>query len=327
MNTNTTQGNGADVGYPIGVVARLTGIRPTTLRIWERRYGLVRPGRSEGRSRLYSEDDLRRLTLVKTLVDAGHQISLLAPLTIEQLRQRLEAVTARIVTPGGERKAPVRVAVLGSSLPERLNSTTSMATTQGVEFIASFTDERELVEGASANEPDVLVLEYPTVHADAPSNVRTLLGGTGARRAVVVYGIASSQALRDLGAAGVICLRAPVPITDLVSSCRNAPLQAGRAIAAAEPAPSEQVPPRRFSVQQLARISARAPAIACECPHHLVDLINSMAAFETYSRECENRNPEDAQIHAFLSVTAGRSRAMLEAALERVAEFEGIDIS
>ena len=173
----------------------------------------------------------------------------------------------------------------------------------------------------------MLVLEYPTVHDDAPAKVSTLLGGTGATRAVVVYGIASSQALRDLAAAGVICLRAPVPITDLLSSCRNAPLPAGRAIAAVQPAASEQVPLRRFSAEQLARISTRAPAIACECPHHLVDLINSMAAFETYSRECENRNSEDAEIHAFLSVTAGRSRAMLEAALERVAEFEGIDIS
>ena len=59
----------------------------------------------------------------------------------------------------------------------------------------------------------------------------------------------------------------------------------------------------------------------------VVDLINGMAAFETYSHECENRNSEDAQIHAYLGATASRSRAMLEAALARVAEFEGIDIN
>lgn len=34
-------------GYPIGVVSRLTKIHAETLRVWERRYGLVRPQRTE----------------------------------------------------------------------------------------------------------------------------------------------------------------------------------------------------------------------------------------------------------------------------------------
>ena len=324
----TIQSNStAAVGYPIGVVSRLTGIRPTTLRIWERRYGLVRPNRSEGMNRLYSEDDLRRLTLVKALVDAGHQISLLAPMTIEQLRQRLEGTTARIIRPGNGNSRPARVVSVGSSLPERLKGAEHIALAQGVEFTDSFADEQELLRESDALEPDVLALEYATVHHDALPRVQSLLTATGASRAVVIYGIAAGQALQDLGSAGVICLRAPVPLADIVSTCRNASRPAQPGLAAIEPVTSEQVPERRFSPEQLARISARAPAIACECPHHLVDLINSMAAFETYSRECENRNTEDAQIHAFLGVTAGRSRAMLEAALERVAEFEGIDIS
>ncbi|UCH49754.1 MAG: MerR family transcriptional regulator [Betaproteobacteria bacterium] len=327
IDMTTTRTNSATAGYPIGVVARLTGIRPTTLRIWERRYGLVRPSRTEGKNRLYSEDDLRRLTLVKTLVDAGHQISLLAPLSAEQLRHRLESTTARLVEPGKGDTPPVRVTAVGGSMPERLKATSQIASAQGVEFTASFSSEQALLDDAATSESDVLLLEYATVHHDTLAKVQSLLTATGASRAVVVYGIAASQALQDLGSAGVICLRAPVPIADLVSTCRNVSRPGPPALATIETYPSEQVPPRRFSPEQLVRISTRAPAIACECPHHLVDLINSMAAFETYSRECENKNPQDAQIHAFLSVTAGRSRAMLEAALQRVAEFEGIDIS
>lgn len=321
------QSNSGAVGYPIGVVSRLTGIRPTTLRIWERRYALVRPDRSEGKSRLYSEDDLRRLTLVKALVDAGHQISLLAPMTIEQLRLRLEGTTARVVKPGSNDNAPARVVSVGSSLAERLKGAEHIALAQKIDFIASFNDEVGLLNNAATLDPDVLALEFATIHHDALPKIQSLLTATGASRAVVIYGIASGQVLQDLGSAGVVCLRAPVPLADIVSTCRNASRREHAPLAAVEPIASEQVPERRFTPEQLARISTRAPTIACECPHHLVDLINSMAAFETYSRECENRNTEDAHIHAFLGVTAGRSRAMLEAALERVAEFEGIDIS
>jgi methylmalonyl-CoA mutase cobalamin-binding subunit len=51
--------------------AELTGVAPDTLRAWERRYGVVEPGRSEGGYRLYDDRALRRLAAMKALVDAG----------------------------------------------------------------------------------------------------------------------------------------------------------------------------------------------------------------------------------------------------------------
>ena len=47
--------------YPIGDASRLVGVSPGTLRSWERR-GLIAPHRSRAGYRLYSRDDLRRLT-------------------------------------------------------------------------------------------------------------------------------------------------------------------------------------------------------------------------------------------------------------------------
>ncbi|MFP2770839.1 MerR family transcriptional regulator [Oceanisphaera sp. KMM 10153] len=44
--------------YPIRDVSRLTGINPVTLRAWQRRYGLLKPARTEKGHRLYSEDDI-----------------------------------------------------------------------------------------------------------------------------------------------------------------------------------------------------------------------------------------------------------------------------
>lgn len=72
--------------YAIGAVARLTGVAVDTLRAWERRYGVVTPSRAGGR-RLYSEEDVRRLTLLRKAVEQGHAISQVAQLPVETLSQ------------------------------------------------------------------------------------------------------------------------------------------------------------------------------------------------------------------------------------------------
>src|SRR5919108_2841719 len=52
--------------YMISVAAELVGMHPQTLRIYEQK-GLVRPGRTPGGTRLYSERDLDRLRLIQRL--------------------------------------------------------------------------------------------------------------------------------------------------------------------------------------------------------------------------------------------------------------------
>jgi MerR family transcriptional regulator, heat shock protein HspR len=52
--------------YMISVAADLVGMHPQTLRIYEQK-GLVRPGRTPGNTRLYSERDLERLRLIQRL--------------------------------------------------------------------------------------------------------------------------------------------------------------------------------------------------------------------------------------------------------------------
>ena len=57
--------------YKIGAISRLTGINPVTIRVWETRYGAVEPVRTEGKQRMYSENELARLSLMKQLTDEG----------------------------------------------------------------------------------------------------------------------------------------------------------------------------------------------------------------------------------------------------------------
>jgi MerR family transcriptional regulator, light-induced transcriptional regulator len=75
--------------YPIGAVARKTGLSVHTLRAWERRYGVVTPQRSAGGTRLYSNADVTRLRLLRRATEAGHPIGQVAPLPAESLRELL----------------------------------------------------------------------------------------------------------------------------------------------------------------------------------------------------------------------------------------------
>jgi MerR family transcriptional regulator, light-induced transcriptional regulator len=63
------------MSYRIKSVAALTGLTTSTLRAWERRYGLVSPSRTSGGYRVYSDDDVARLTRIKSLLDNGFKVS------------------------------------------------------------------------------------------------------------------------------------------------------------------------------------------------------------------------------------------------------------
>lgn len=73
--------------FSIQAVAERTGLTPHVIRAWERRYRAIKPARSQGRHRLYSEDEIDRLSLLHRAVRAGHSIGQIAALSSEELRQ------------------------------------------------------------------------------------------------------------------------------------------------------------------------------------------------------------------------------------------------
>ncbi|MDQ6967004.1 MAG: MerR family transcriptional regulator [Mariprofundaceae bacterium] len=56
---------------PIRYVAQATGVLPVTLRAWERRYGLLKPARTEKGHRLYSEGDIATIRQIVALIRRG----------------------------------------------------------------------------------------------------------------------------------------------------------------------------------------------------------------------------------------------------------------
>ena len=71
--------------HPIRIVTERTGLGLETLRAWERRYGAVRPGRTEGGQRQYSDADVERLRLLARVTASGRSIGQVARLSMEEL--------------------------------------------------------------------------------------------------------------------------------------------------------------------------------------------------------------------------------------------------
>ena len=77
-------------------MAERTGLSPHVLRVWERRYSAVEPGRAEGGQRFYADADVKRLRLIRTAIAAGRSIGQVARLSTDELTRLVgEDETAR----------------------------------------------------------------------------------------------------------------------------------------------------------------------------------------------------------------------------------------
>lgn len=73
--------------YPIKVIARKTGLSLHVIRAWEKRYQVVHPERTDTNRRLYSENDLQHLSLLKQATDQGYNIGNIAGLPLAELQE------------------------------------------------------------------------------------------------------------------------------------------------------------------------------------------------------------------------------------------------
>jgi DNA-binding transcriptional MerR regulator/methylmalonyl-CoA mutase cobalamin-binding subunit len=144
--------------HPIRVVSRRTGLSPAVLRAWEKRYGVVVPSRSDGGQRLYTDEDVTRLSLLRRAVEEGRAISQVAGLSTEEL-------TGLVREDAVERIGPGAVEPMGSSsAAEILESATTAVTAMDPKRL-----ERILSRAA-------LALPVPVVIDDVVSPLLKVLG-------------------------------------------------------------------------------------------------------------------------------------------------------
>lgn len=304
--------------YRIGAVCRMTGLSPHVLRVWEKRYGVVQPERQTNRRRLYSEEDVRKLSLLKTLVDRGQAIGTLAELGPDELERRVEQTAAAESPSLTEKPALILV---GETLSVYADA---CAASDVFDLAGVFTDSPALHDHPFERPPDVAVLEWPTLHAESGTAANRLANRLNIRHLVLVYNYASRSALKLLQGPRITAIRSPLDLTALEAVVgwrlgfrpRGGLDESGGRVPVA--------PARRFSDRDLACLATQSATVACECPRHLAQLISSLARFEVYSAECESRGQEDAALHSYLYSATSQARSAMENALARVVEMEGL---
>lgn len=111
--------------YIISVAAELAGVHPQTLRIYEQK-GLIRPLRTSGNTRRYSDDDIERLRAIQRLTDEGLNLAgvrrvMELQVEIGRLRQRVQELQEQlehrraIAMPG--RRVGAQIVPLDTVLP------------------------------------------------------------------------------------------------------------------------------------------------------------------------------------------------------------------
>jgi len=313
----------SEQAYSIGIVARRTKVHPETLRIWERRYALVVPQRSDTGRRVYSEADIVKLSLVKQLTELGHPVGGLAILPVEALRERLAAALPAAPEITTVRHA-CRIIVEGDSLTVRLGREKQLL--NEIDIVAHLAPAAETPAGIAALQAEILLIELTTLNDSSLTAVRKRLLECRVSAAVVVFSFSTRSAVAQLEHAGIPCLKAPVTAMEIWRACQSVRSQSSAPAPALNTAPGLPVSARRFNNTQLLAISQIEGAIACECHRHLVELVTSLAALEQYSSECANRNADDAALHAYLNKATGQARALLEDCLASLIAVEGIQV-
>lgn len=310
--------------YGIGAVSKRTGLTPANIRMWEKRYEVVEPVRSGTNRRFYRPEDVERLTLLKTLTEGGHSISNIAEMSMEELRKRV----AEEMPKGVKRKGPSlsvepgKLMVIGPGLEGLVAGQEILE----AELVGSFEGMEEVEE--KLPETELLVVNTETLFPETIAKVREVVQKCQAARTILIYRFTSSKTVQALAKTikNLTLWKGPVENGALRRECvvqlnsLRQPLD-NAALTLAEP-----IPERIYDLDQLNRIARVPTSIECECPQHLAGLLQSLSAFEKYSEECEDRNPDDALLHAFLHRTTAQARRSLEEALRHLVLVEGIEL-
>ncbi|CAN5460274.1 hypothetical protein BH10PSE17_BH10PSE17_27250 [soil metagenome] len=292
-----------------GTAARLAGLPVATLRVWERRYEVVRTARSDSGQRLYSNHDVLRLRLMRQLTHAGHAIGTLASLSLEALQALVAGVpTTFSVLPTHARTA----VVVGRMAAHKLESVAGWT-------LRAVHDSIEQAAAADRDEgvTDLLLIRLESLQAASVPSILALGQAVSARTIVVIYGFGAEHSAAALLASGVTARREPITARELAQLLRG-PVEAPPLDDA-----GWRVAQRVFDDDRLMALADLPSPVACECLRHMTEIVTQLNAFERYSQDCVSSGPDDAALHLHLSRMAGAARTLFESALERVLSDSG----
>jgi len=302
-----------------GTAARLAGLPATTLRVWERRYGVVSAQKSAGGQRIYTMRDVARLKRLRELTETGHAIGTIASLDLEALDALQSARSALSARPTESAHRDLDLVVVGSAATHLLKAM------RGCTLRAVYDDLDQAEHDApQALKGSLLLVRLPSLQPALVDRVLSVAAAFEARAMFVLYAFGSRASIRSLQDAGATVRREPSTTGDLeqwIRGIRNARPSSTPSVDIEGP-----IAARMFSDEMLSRLSTMQSSVACECLRHMSEVVSQLAGFERYSRECVSVGPADAALHRHLSRVAGSARAMFEQALQRAMSERGLEL-
>ncbi len=303
--------------YGIGTVARLTGLKPDTLRAWERRYGLGASQKSAAGRRQYSQSDLEHLQMVATLVRSGARIGEIASSERKTLEFLLNSQNGL-----AEQIAPAKPIILciGAQLCRWLDQHQGLLANVDAKMARIPLAKAQSQLAGYLDEVDVLVAEGDSLDMKELQSLETLASQLGARTVIATHTGLSANRLKQLQERDmVVCEYPPDPAFLACEMTRHVTASATDS-GTGSLGDLVEARPRQFSDQQLAQVKTLPARLDCECPQHLSELISALVKFEEYSASCSVENWRDAAVHSCIYAYTGQARWLMERALQSVLE-------
>ena len=299
--------------YGIGTVARLSKLKPDTLRIWERRYGLGSSQKTHSGRRLYTQTDLDHLQLVSRLVNSGFRIGEIAALEGKTLSALAES--EGLLKKDDANGKRYRFLFAGDSLcqwldqhPGCLSRLDSKLLRAPMEYLLDNLDPKDL-------NVDALVLEAPALGSIQAAQLESLQQRYESSAILVFCNSCTPATAARLTALNIRVVEQPLNTRLFASSLRDIQCQLETEQGNTDLGDLVSTQPMLYDTATLQKIAVAPSHLECACSTHLADLIQSLQQFEAYSRDCEVDNWNDAAAHACIYAYTNQARWLLEKAL------------
>ncbi len=304
--------------YGIGTVARLTGLKPDTLRVWERRYSLGASYKSPTGRRQYTQTDLDHLQLVAALVQSGARIGEIASSERKTL-ERLVELRGEGRQVANDHPKP-RVLFIGSKLAGWLDNHQGCLSGVDAQVAAESLGAVQAEDLGEVGELDVLVVEMANVGNEAVQRLDELRRALDPDTVLVMHEHCSERWMEELGQRQVANLAFPPEAGELAFFLAQTVAEKTTREGVNTLADLVTPRPRMFDEAQLNEARKLRTSMNCECPQHITSLIEQLAEFETYSAECSVEDWQDAAVHATIYALTSQARWLMEKALDTVAQ-------
>jgi DNA-binding transcriptional MerR regulator len=353
-----------EIMFKIGAVSELTSIPVTTLRDWEIRYKALVPNKTKGRHRMYRQSDIDRAHLFKRLTSLGQSISSIANLQnteLESLLARCHCAKADVDGVLSAHEQPINqqgaglnlketfnlksemlsmpVVVIGLGLARRLESPKFTRNLQNSKLkmvhvymdIASALGDADTLTPKKEREGGLIIVSQDQIHEKSVPELTSLALKYSKHQLIVLYQYAPTSCVEELRSKGLMLKREPITDSDLAQLLQSFLFIESRNNISKTNYPVSAdtlslISPRKYSRETLDQLSALSTSVFCECPHHVCEILGQLASFEKYSQECLSNSSEDADMHSYLSSVSGSARILFEQALEKIVEYEGLQL-